>query len=90
MTIEPLASRLGAFGAEVREVDGHDSEALAAAAEDLGRSERPLAVIARTDPCRGIELMRSRAPALHYLRFKSAAEYDAFEDLLEHWQDTAP
>lgn len=51
--------------------------------------ERPLVVIARTDPCRGIELLRERAPKLHYLRFKTAAEQDAFEDLLEHWQDSA-
>ncbi|WP_242470568.1 1-deoxy-D-xylulose-5-phosphate synthase N-terminal domain-containing protein [Thiococcus pfennigii] len=29
MTIEPLAERLRAFGAEVHEVDGHDPEALA-------------------------------------------------------------
>ncbi len=82
MGIEPLAERLRAFGAEVQEVDGHDSDALAAAAEGLGGGERPLAVIARTDPCRGIELMRERAPKLHYLRFKSDAEYQAYADLL--------
>jgi transketolase len=82
MTIEPLAERLAAFGAEVREVDGHDSDALAAAADGLGAGERPLAVIARTDPCRGIELMRERAPKLHYLRFKSKAEFQAYEALL--------
>jgi len=90
MCIEPLADRLRAFGAEVHEVDGHDSEALAAPA--LARltadsSHQPLAVIARTDPCRGIELLRERAPKLHYLRFKTTTEQDAYEDLLEHWQD---
>lgn len=90
MCIEPLADRLRAFGAEVHEVDGHDSEALAAPA--LARltadsSHQPLAVIARTDPCRGIELLRERAPKLHYLRFRTTAEQDAYEDLLEHWQD---
>ncbi len=82
MTIEPLAARLAAFGAEVHEVDGHDSDALAAAAEGLGAGDRPLAVIARTDPCRGIEVMRERAPKLHYVRFKSDAEFRTFEDLL--------
>lgn len=129
MTIEPLADRLRAFGAEVHEVDGHDADALAApalarsdaagaqqaAADSTGihapgadaaladvnvtqvaqqpipqpaTNDRPLVVIARTDPCRGIELLRERAPKLHYLRFKTSAEQDAYEDLLEHWQDS--
>lgn len=102
MTIEPLAERLRAFGAEVHEIDGHDCDALAAPAlarltdvpsQQMQRdgttiaNNRPLVVIARTDPCRGIELLRDRAPKLHYLRFKSQAEQDAYEDLLEHWQD---
>jgi transketolase len=94
MSIEPLAERLHAFGAEVHEVDGHDIEALAAPAlaslAAATSSDRPLVVIARTDPCRGISLLRERAPKLHYLRFKSSAEQDAYEDLLEHWQDAAP
>ncbi|MFE8032456.1 transketolase [Thiohalocapsa marina] len=81
-TIEPLAERLRAFGAEVHEVDGHDSDALTAAAEGFGNGDRPLAVIARTDPCRGIERMRERAPKLHYVRFKSDAEFKAYEQLL--------
>ena len=89
MTIEPLAERLRAFGADVHEVDGHDSDALAAAADGLGRGERPLAVIARTDPCRGIELMRERAPKLHYLRFKSDAEFRAYEALLANMEAAA-
>jgi transketolase len=82
MTIEPLAERLSAFGADVREVDGHDSNALAAAADGFGGGERPLAVIARTDPCRGIDLLRERAPNLHYVRFKSEAEFGAYRELL--------
>jgi len=86
MTIEPLAARLRAFGADVHEVDGHDSDALAAAAEGLGDGPdghgRPLAIIARTDPCRGIELMRERMPRIHYVRFKSDAEFQAYQDLL--------
>jgi transketolase len=138
MTIEPLAERLRAFGAEVHEVDGHDADALAAPAlarlrlaGDLtgpagaapereppsaastgtvapsepmagagagpatgatagpASADRPLVVIARTDPCRGIALLRERAPKLHFLRFKSADELDAYEDVLEHWQDAS-
>ena len=87
MTIEPLAERLRAFGADVREVDGHDSDALAAAAEGFGRGDRPLAVIARTDPCRGIELLRERTPKLHYVRFKNDAEFRAYEALLARMRE---
>ena len=87
MTIEPLAERLRAFGADVREVDGHDSDALTAAAEGFGRGDRPLAVIARTDPCRGIELLRERTPKLHYVRFKNDAEFRAYEALLARMRE---
>jgi len=71
--IEPLAARLAAFGARVVEVDGHDPEALAAPAA-WSPDGRPVVVIARTDPCRGLDLLRRRAPRLHYVRFKSADE----------------
>jgi transketolase len=83
MAIEPLAERLRAFGAEVHEVDGHDSDALTAAAAGFGNGDRPLAVVARTDPCRGIDLMRERAPKLHYVRFKSDAEFRSYDALLQ-------
>lgn len=82
MTIEPLTSRLESFGAHVVEVDGHDVEALAAAGAQRSAGQ-PLAVIARTDPCRGLDLLRSRAPKLHYVRFKSEAEIRAYEQALE-------
>jgi transketolase len=82
MTVEPLRERLEAFGARVFEVDGHDVEALAAPAL-AGWSGGPLAVIARTDPCRGLDLLRDRASRLHYVRFKSDAERDAYRAALE-------
>ncbi|MBW2536074.1 MAG: transketolase, partial [Deltaproteobacteria bacterium] len=81
MTIDPLARRLEAFGALVREVDGHDVGALAAAAEG-SRDGRPLVVLAKTDPCRGIGLLTARSPKLHYVRFKGPAEQRAYEELL--------
>ena len=81
MASEPLAERLRAFGVDACEVDGHDLEALAAPAARPGRG-KPLAVIARTDPCRGLGLLRERAPRLHYLRFKSEAERLAYREAL--------
>jgi len=83
MRVDPLADRLRAFGAEVREVDGHDLEALASAAAPT-REGRPLAVVAYTDPCRGLEeIMRRRAPRLHYVRFTDEGERADFERALE-------
>ena len=81
MNIEPLRARLEAFGACVHEVDGHDPEALANASMASG-PDRPLVVIARTDPCRGMELLRPRTPKLHYVRFKSEEERSAYEKVL--------
>lgn len=84
MSVGSLAAKLQAFGARVIEVDGHDIEALAAPAE-LAPDGRPLFVLARTDPARGVPLMNERAPNLHYLRFASNEEraryqaaFDAF------------
>ena len=84
MSVGSLAAKLQAFGARVIEVDGHDIEALSAPAE-LAPDGRPLFVLARTDPARGVPLMNERAPNLHYLRFASDEEraryqaaFDAF------------
>jgi transketolase len=81
MTVSPLAGRLRAFGAEVREVDGHDVQALDSAA--AGVAGRPLVVLARTDPCRGLPLLRSRSPKLHYVRFTDEVERRQYERALE-------
>lgn len=85
MNIEPLGERLRSFGAAVEEVDGHDVEALAAAGQRR-EDGKPLVVIARTDPCHGLELLRQRAPRLHYLRFKSDDERRAYEQALAAMQ----
>jgi transketolase len=86
MNIEPLADRCRAFGADVHEVDGHDVEALTAPTRKPPNG-KPLVVLARTDPCHGIELLRDRTPKLHYLRFKTDAERKAYEAVLAAWQD---
>ncbi len=84
-SIEPLAARIEAFGCEAREVDGHDLDALTAAMTEPG--DRPVLVIARTDPTRGVPLYRERAPLLHTLRFTDEADkaryQQAFEQLRE-------
>lgn len=83
LRIEPIDERIRAFGLEVDEVDGHDVAALATA---LTREVRaPQVVLARTDPARGVPLLRERHPVLHYLRFSSREErerYAQFRDEL--------
>jgi transketolase len=82
MTIEPLDRRLESFGAVVVEVDGHDVEALASAGA-AAHEGKPLVVLARTDPCACMPLLAANAPKLHYVRFKSRAEEEAYEAVLE-------
>ena len=82
MAIEPLAERLRSFGAAVHEVDGHDVVALAAPAFEPP-APGPRVVLARTDPCRGLEPLRERAPRLHYVRFSDDAERARFAAALE-------
>lgn len=88
MEIEPLKARLEAFGARVVEVDGHDPVALASPAEETPNG-KALVVLARTDPCRGLDIMRERAPKLHYLRFNSPDERERYQQVYEALK-TAP
>jgi transketolase len=81
MNIEPLEKRVEAFGCRVFRVDGHDLDALAAPAE-LPPNGRPTVVLAVTDTCRGMEILRARAPKFHYFRFQDDAEYRRYQDLL--------
>jgi transketolase len=81
MTIEPLATKLKAFGASVDSVDGHDIAALTSSLERP--TGKPHFVLAYTDPARGVPLLNDRRPVLHYLRFtgpEERAEYQKFYD----------
>ncbi len=82
MNVEPLENRIEAFGCRAFRVDGHDFEALAAPAA-LPPDDRPTVVLAVTDTCRGMEILRSRAPKFHYFRFTDEAEIARYRDLLE-------
>jgi transketolase len=77
MSIEPLASKIEAFGWETRSVDGHETAAILAAGKTV--SEKPLMILCYTDPVRGLPLMQERHPALHYLRFTSSEEKSKYE-----------
>jgi transketolase len=73
MDIEPLDKRLEAFGARVFRVNGHDIKRLAEVGE-LTPDGRPVVVLCDTDAARGLEVLKSRAPKMHYVRFTSEEE----------------
>ena len=87
MNIEPLADRLTAFGAKVYKVDGHDPEALAAPAFAKREEGRPLVVLAYTDPCMKMDILKKRAPKLHYVRFTSEQERDEYRETLKTYNN---
>lgn len=68
-----LAARVASFGVTCRSIDGHDLEAMRAAA-DSAEPGKPLIILANTSPYQGMEFLKKRFPRLHYVRFKSADE----------------
>ena len=79
MSVGSLQDKLNAFGAYAEEVNGHDVEAFDRLAQtDTGG--RPLFILARTNPTQGVELLESKRPTLHYLRFSSDEEQQAFQN----------
>ncbi len=73
MDIEPLDKRLESFGARVFRVNGHDIKRLADAGS-VTPDGRPVVVLADTDACRGLDVLKGRAPKMHYVRFTSDEE----------------
>jgi len=82
MNIEPLTTRLEAFGAHVETVDGHDVEAICTAAA-VSHPEKPLFVLCYTDPARGVPALEPRRPHLHFIRIKNDAERAQLESDLQ-------
>jgi transketolase len=77
MDIEPLDKRLEAFGCRVFRVNGHDIKRLADAG-DLTPDGRPIVVLCDTDAARGLDVLKARAPKMHYVRFTSPQEKDRY------------
>ncbi len=59
MSVEPIGGRFEAFGWDVVEIDGHDPEAILAAAAALPPTtgERPRCILARTVKGKGVSYM---------------------------------
>ncbi|GAA4026687.1 1-deoxy-D-xylulose-5-phosphate synthase N-terminal domain-containing protein [Arthrobacter methylotrophus] len=82
MNVEPIDFRFAAFGWDVRVVDGHDVVAIAEAVEAKVADGRPLVVLAYTDSARGMPYLNANKPHLHYVRAKTDADREAFEQAL--------
>jgi transketolase len=78
--IGDLAKKLRAFGADVSVVDGHDVSEIEMAVKK--QSLLPRFVLCITDPCWEINLIKNRAPKLHYIRFKDSKEKNQFQNVL--------
>jgi transketolase len=79
-----IADKLGAFGLETREVDGHDEDALKAAIGALlaSPSPRPRGLVARTVKGRGVSFMEGNN-RWHYMRLTG----DCYAAALAELQD---
>lgn len=77
MDIEPLDKRLESFGCRVFRVNGHDIKRLADSGS-LTPDGRPVVVLCDTDAARGLEVLKARAPKMHYVRFTSDEEKGRF------------
>jgi len=69
----PIRAKLEAFGWEVAEVNGHDSQAIYTAVNQR-KGEKPFMMIANTVKGRGVSFMENQ-PIWHY-RSPNSAEYD--------------
>jgi transketolase len=91
MDIEPLDKRLESFGCRVFRTNGHDIKRLAEAGE-ITPDGRPVVVLCDTDAARGLEVLKARAPKMHYVRFTSQEEKERYESAFRelYGEESAP
>ncbi|MDR3336950.1 MAG: hypothetical protein LBT16_07070 [Treponema sp.] len=82
MQLEPFDKRLEAFGARVYRVNGHDIDVLTSLG-GMSPSQTPTFILCDTDPCRDMEILKSRYPKFHYVRFTDQNEKAAYRRFLE-------
>jgi transketolase len=76
LTLEPFADKWTAFGWAVREMDGHDHNAVAAACAALPfDSSKPSCILAHTTKGKGVSFMEDSV--LWHYRIPRGAEFDA-------------
>ena len=73
MEVGDIRSKFENFGAVCVEVDAHDLDALRDA-KATSHEGKPLIILARSSPTKGMGFLQTRFPRLHYVRFKSEEE----------------
>lgn len=73
MDVGDIRAKFEDFGAVCVEVDAHDISALRKA-KATPHEARPLVILARSSPTKGMSFLQRRFPRLHYVRFKSEDE----------------
>tara|TARA_B100002051_G_scaffold170155_1_gene160856 strand:+ start:229 stop:1149 length:921 start_codon:yes stop_codon:yes gene_type:complete len=73
MDIGDISKKIESFGASVVEINGHNFEEMNKAKE-INHKGKPLIILAKTSPYRGMKHLKTRFPKLHYVRFKSEDE----------------
>lgn len=82
MSMDPLATRLEAFGAKVVEIDGHNVEALIEASK-VEHTDKPLVVLCNTSSAKDIPMLERRVPFLHFVRPKPG-EMEEYKEFYEN------
>ncbi len=84
MKIEPLADRIKSFGWDVDEIDGNDINQIMNSGLNIG--SKPKVILGYTDPTKGIEILKDRPDALHYVRFANVFEKNKYMQFLSRWK----
>jgi len=81
MSIDPLQDKLSSFGAEAITVDGHDIGSLLDAAL-TPHQNKPLVMLCKTDPCKGVPELKEVGGKLHYIKIKNESEEKKYIEIL--------
>ncbi|HZZ43698.1 MAG TPA: 1-deoxy-D-xylulose-5-phosphate synthase N-terminal domain-containing protein [Tepidisphaeraceae bacterium] len=78
--LEPLAAKLETFDIVVREIDGHDPDAISEAVREDGSAGRPIFILAKTCKGCGVSFLEHRMDS-HYLPMNEAQYRQAVDDV---------
>jgi transketolase len=84
MSIEPLIDRIKSFGWDVDKIDGNDINQILQSG--FSTKDKPKVILGYTDPAKGIEILKDRPDALHYVRFAHPFEKIKYNNFLKAWK----
>ena len=84
ISIEHLIDRIKSFGWDVDKIDGNDINQILKSG--FSASDKPKVILGYTDPAKGIEILKDRPDALHYVRFANPFEKIKYNNFLKAWK----